>query len=80
MHTVTLKADNQLYQQISQMAEELHLSKSELIRKALVAYQENLSKNKMQQALQSASLRVRDANETLNNEFDELIFDGLGDV
>ena len=80
MHTVTLKADNQLYQQISQMAEELHLSKSELIRKALVAYQENLSKNKMQQALQSASLRVRDANATLNNEFDELIFDGLSDV
>jgi len=80
MHTVTLKADNQLYQQISQMAEELHLSKSELIRKALVAYQENLSKNKMQQALQSASLRVRDANEALNNEFDELIFDGLSDV
>jgi len=80
MHTVTLKADNQLYQQISQMAEELHLSKSELIRKALVAYQENLSKNKMQQALQSASLLVRDANATLNNEFDELIFDGLSDV
>jgi len=80
MHTVTLKADNQLYQQISQMADELHLSKSELIRKALVAYQENLSKNKMQQALQSASLLVRDANATLNNEFDELIFDGLSDV
>ena len=80
MHTVTLKADNQLYQQISQMADELHLSKSELIRKALVAYQENLSKNKMQQALQSASLLVRDKNATLNNEFDELIFDGLSDV
>jgi len=80
MHTVTLKADNQLYQQISQMADELHLSKSELIRKALVAYQENLSKNKMQQALQSASFLVRDANATLNNEFDELIFDGLSDV
>jgi len=80
MHTVTLKADNQLYQQISQMADELHLSKSELIRKALVAYQENLSKKKMQQALQSASLLVRDANATLNNEFDELTFDGLSDV
>ncbi len=62
------------------MAEELHLSKSELIRKALLVYQENLSKNKMQQALQSASLRVRDANATLNNEFDDLILGGLSDV
>jgi predicted transcriptional regulator len=80
MHTVTLKADNQLYQQISQMAEELHLSKSELIRKALAAYQENLSKNKMQHALQSSSLQVRDANTMINKELDEFIFDGLSDV
>ncbi|SHE22337.1 ribbon-helix-helix protein, CopG family [methanotrophic endosymbiont of Bathymodiolus puteoserpentis (Logatchev)] len=80
MHTVTLKADNQLYQQISQMAEELHLSKSELIRKALAAYQENLSKNKMQHALQSASLQVRGANTMINKELDEFIFDGLSDV
>ncbi|BCG64697.1 MAG: hypothetical protein methR_P2488 [Methyloprofundus sp.] len=80
MHTVTLKADNQLYQQISQMAEELHVSKSELIRKALAAYQENLSKNKIQHALQSASLQVRDANTVINKELDEFIFDGLSDV
>ncbi len=62
------------------MAEELHLSKSELIRKALAAYQENLSKNKMQHALQSASLQVRDANTMINKELDEFIFDGLSDV
>ena len=80
MHTVTLKADNQLYQQISQMAEELHLSKSEVIRKALAAYQENLYKNKIKHALQSASLKVRDANANLNSEFDALILDGLDSV
>jgi len=80
MHTVTLKADNQLYQQISQMAEELHLSKSEVIRKALAAYQENLYKNKIKSSLQSASLKVRDANASLNSEFDALILDGLDNV
>ena len=62
------------------MAEELHLSKSELIRKALAAYQENLSKNKMQHALQSPSLQVRDVNTMINKELDEFIFDGLSDV
>ena len=80
MHTVTLKADNQLYHQISQMAEELHLSKSEVIRKALAAYQENLYKNKIKSSLQSASLKVRDANTNLNSEFDALILDGLDNV
>jgi len=80
MHTVTLKADNQLYQQISQMAEELHLSKSDVIRKALAAYQENLYKNKIKSSLQSASLKVRDADVSLNSEFDALILDGLDNV
>jgi len=80
MHTVTLKADNQLYQQISQMAEELHLSKSEVIRKALADYQENLAKNKIKQALQSASLKVRETDASLNNELDALSLDGLSDV
>ncbi len=80
MHTVTLKADNQLYQQISQMAEELHLSKSEVIRKALADYQENLYKNKVKHALQSASLKVRDANASLNSKFDMLTLDGLDNV
>jgi len=80
MHTVTLKADNQLYQQISQMAEELHLSKSEVIRKALADYQENLAKNKIKQALQSASLKVRETDASLNNELDALSLDGLSDA
>lgn len=44
MHTVTLKADDRLYGQIDMMAKELHLSKSELIRRALFAYQETLGR------------------------------------
>jgi len=80
MPTVTLKTDNHLHQQISQMAEELHVSKSELIRKALTMYQQNLAKNKIKHSLQNASLKVRDVDASLNNEFDALSFDGLNDV
>jgi len=80
MPTVTLKTDNHLHQQISQMAEELHVSKSELIRKALIMYQQNLAKNKIKHSLQNASLKVRDVDASLNNEFDALSFDGLNDV
>jgi len=43
-------------------------------------YQQNLAKNKIKHSLQNASLKVRDVDASLNNEFDALSFDGLNDV
>lgn len=79
MHTVTLKADDQLYDQIALMADELHLSKSELIRRALFSYQERLYKKKMQQQLQKASLKVRNTDKLIIDELNGLASDGLID-
>jgi predicted transcriptional regulator len=77
--TVTLKTDDKLYGQIKLMADELHLSKSELIRRALIAYTERLHKKKVQQQLQKASLNVRNANKLVIEELDSLVADGLTD-
>jgi len=77
--TVTLKTDDKLYGQITLMADELHLSKSELIRRALITYAERLHQKKIQQQLQEASLNVRNANELIIEELDSLVSDGLTD-
>lgn len=80
MHTVTLKADDRLYGQIALMAEELDLSKSELIRRALIAYQETLNKSKVKRDLQEASFRVRNINKPVIDLLDGLASDGLTDA
>ena len=77
MPTVTLKADERLYKQITLMANELHLSKSELIRRAVNAYKENLERNKLKIMMQEASLKVRDHDKEMIDELDVLVFDGL---
>jgi len=77
MRTVTLKADDRLYKQITSMADELHVSKSEVIRKALVAYNENLERHKIKLAMQAASYRVRGMDAKLSEELDSLVADGL---
>jgi len=79
MHTVTLKADDRLYGQIDLMAKELHLSKSELIRRALFAYQETLFKSKIKRELQDASFKVRNVDSTIIELLDVLASDGLTD-
>ena len=79
MPTVTLKTDDKLYGQITLMADELHLSKSELIRRALITYAERLHQKKIQQQLQKASLNVRNANKLIIEELDSLVSDGLTD-
>lgn len=80
MRTVTLKTDDKLYKQIILMAEELHLSKSEVIRKALIAYNKNLERNKIKLKMQAASFRVRGMDKNLNEELDLLVADGLNDA
>ena len=80
MPTVTLKTDEKLYDQINKMADELHLSKSEVIRQAVSAYSDNLERNKIVAAMQAASFRVRGSDPALLDELDSLASDGLMDA
>jgi hypothetical protein len=80
MPTVTLKTDDRLYQQIVLMADELHVTKSEVIRQAVAAYRENLERNKMKLIMQAASFKVRGEDNGLKGELDSLASDGLDDA
>ncbi len=62
------------------MAKHLHLSKSELIRRAVSEYEGVMQKREMKEQMKLASLRVRNANNTIMREFDDSIEDGLKDV
>jgi predicted transcriptional regulator len=80
MPTVTLKTDDRLYKQIMLMADELHVTKSEVIRQAVAAYSENLERNKIKLIMQAASFKVRGEDKDLMDELDSLASDGLNDA
>lgn len=80
MKTITLKTDDTFFEKVSDLAKHLHLTKSELIRRAVAEYEEVMQRREMKEQIKEASMRLRNANSRVNNEFDETLFDGLNDV
>ena len=80
MKTITLKTDDTFFEKVSVLAKHLHLSKSELIRRAVAEYEEHMHRNEMKEQLKNASMRVRNANRSINSEFDTTLSDGLDNV
>ena len=80
MPTVTLKTDDRLYEKIMLMADELHVTKSEVIRQAVAAYSDNLERNKIKLIMQAASFKVRGEDKDFLDELDSLASDGLNDA
>ncbi|HHH72914.1 MAG TPA: DNA-binding protein [Sulfuricurvum sp.] len=77
MKTVTLKTDDTFFERLSTLASELHLSKSELIRRSVVAYEEHMQRQKLRAQLKAASLKVRDASRQEAEALEETLTDGL---
>jgi len=80
MKTITLKTDNHFFDKVSALAEHLHLSKSELIRRSIAEYELIIKRKEMEEQMRKASRLVRDANRQVNAEFDATIADGLSDA
>ena len=80
MKTITLKADDTFFEQVTLLAKSLHLSKSELIRRSVREYENYIKKQELKNQIKQASLNVREANEQIIQDFDALIDDGLGDA
>ena len=80
MRTITLKTDDTFFNKVSLLAKHLHLSKSELIRRAIAEYEEVIHRNEMKEQLKNASMRVRQTNNRINSEFDTALIDGLDNV
>jgi len=80
MRTITLKSDEAFFDRLTHLARELSLSKSELIRKAVTAYEETAHRRQLKEQMRTASQRVREANIQINAEMDDTLLDGLDDV
>ena len=80
MKTITLKTDDTFFDKVTGMAKQLHLSKSELIRRAVAEYEEVIRRKVMKEQMMNASLRVREPNRKMMEEFDDTLIDGLNHV
>lgn len=80
MKTITLKTDDTFFEKVNDLAKQLHLTKSELIRRSVAEYELLIRKREMKERMKEASLRVREANKEINDVFDVTFGDGLKDV
>jgi len=80
MKTITLKTDDRFFDKVTDLAKQLHVSKSELIRRAIAEYEEVVRRKEIKEQMKQASLRVRESNTVVNHEFDVTAADGLDHV
>ncbi len=77
MKTITFKTDDLFFENFSKLAKSLHLSKSELIRKAIQEYEETLKKNMIKEKIKKASFKVRENIKKEIKELENTNLDGL---
>jgi len=80
MKTITLKTEDSFFEKVTSLAKELHLSKSELIRQSITEFENNVRNKKLKEKMMRASLKVREANREIVNDFDGTVEDGFTDV
>ena len=80
MKTITLKTDDTFFEKVNDLAKQLHLTKSELIRRSVAEYELHIKKRAMKERMKEASLRVRESNKEINDLFETTLEDGLKDV
>ena len=80
MKTITLKTDDTFFEKVTELSRQLHLTKSELIRRAISDYEETIRRRALKEQMRNASLRVRGQSREINEEFSDTLMDGLDDV
>ncbi|HIE74051.1 MAG TPA: ribbon-helix-helix protein, CopG family [Flavobacteriales bacterium] len=79
MKTITLKTQDDFFDQINEMAQQQHLSKSALIRKAIKAYQKQIKDKETIKKIQASSLETRGMDKALLKDFEALDDENLLD-
>ena len=80
MKTITLKADERFFEKVTALAKQLHLTKSELIRRAVSEYEETVRRRALKEQMRDASLRVREQSRRIAEEWEGTLEDGLDDA
>ena len=79
MKTIALKTQDDFFDQINEMAQQQHLSKSALIRKAIKAYQKQIKDKETIKKIQASSLETRGMDKALLKDFEALDDESLLD-
>ena len=77
MKTITLKTDDIFFEKVNDLAKQLHLTKSELIRRSVAEYESLIKRRAMKEQMKEASFRVREASKEMNDAFEVTLDDGL---
>ena len=77
MKTITLKTDDSFFEKVNELAKQLHITKSELIRRSIAEYESLMKRNAMKAQMKEASFRVRDAGKEMSDAFEVMLNDGL---
>jgi len=80
MKTITLKTDDTFFEKVTELSKQLHLTKSELIRRAISEYEETIRRRALKEQMRNASLRVKEHSKKINEAFSDTLMDGLEDV
>jgi predicted transcriptional regulator len=80
MKTITLKTDDSFFDKVTMLAKQLHLSKSELIRRSISEYELIVQKQKLKEQMTKASQRVREESLKSIQNFESTLGDGLENV
>lgn len=77
MKTITLKTDDSFFEKVNELAKQLHITKSELIRRSIAEYESLMKRSAMKAQMKEASFRVRDAGKEMSDAFEVMLNDGL---
>lgn len=77
MKTITIKASDEFAQNLLELAEQLHLSKSELIRQAVERFRQQQEQTLLKAKMQAAAQKVRAQTLEDLDDWDATVADGL---
>lgn len=80
MKTITIKSDENFYALLGDMTKKLKTTKSDIIRKAVVMYNEQIERERLKKQFKKASQKVKEHSLKLAKETEETVFDGMTDV
>jgi hypothetical protein len=72
MGTISLRIDDALLDEVTSQAKELHLTRTEYLRRAIAEMREKIARDLRRRRLQEASRKVRAESMLVNREFAEI--------
>ncbi len=77
MKTITLKADDNFFDTLTNLTKTLNTTKSDVIRRSVLYYKDILAKEKLKAQIKKASKKVKKHSLKISNKFENSMNDGI---